>query len=120
MLTFAVTRHALPPFVYRWAWAGLVLVPMLASAQTPPPPPPPDAGSVLQQVQPTLIPPPRVEQAPPVLNVPRAVSTPTSGGGAKVRVKGFRIAGLAPSRLPALQASDRDVRRRANLAVLYP
>ncbi len=101
MLTFAVPRRFSLRLVYRSASVGLALLPMVAAAQTPPPPPP-NAGSVLQQVQPTLIPPPRAEQAPPVLNAPRAVSTPSSGGGAKVRVKGFRIAGLPAARAEAL------------------
>ncbi|HEX7438526.1 MAG TPA: ShlB/FhaC/HecB family hemolysin secretion/activation protein [Caldimonas sp.] len=66
-------------------------------------PPPPTAGSVLQQVQPSLIPAPSVEQAQPVLRVPRAVAAPASGGGAKVRVKGFSIAGLPTARADRLQ-----------------
>ena len=77
-----------------------------ATAQTPPPPKP-DAGSVLQQIQPSIVPPASPEQAQPVLRVPRAVSAPTSGGGAKVQVKGFRIVGVSAARaeplLPLLQ-----------------
>ncbi|MEP6739249.1 MAG: ShlB/FhaC/HecB family hemolysin secretion/activation protein [Caldimonas sp.] len=72
-----------------------------------PPPPQPNAGSVLQQVQPSLIPVPGAEPAQPVLRVPRAVAAPTSGGGAKVQIKGFRIAGLPAARadrlMPLLQ-----------------
>ena len=77
-----------------------------ASAQTPPPPKP-DAGSVLQQIQPTTVPPASTDQSQPVLRVPRAVAAPAAGGGAKVQVKGFRIVGLSAARaeplLPLLQ-----------------
>ena len=78
-----------------------------ARAQTPPAPPPPNAGSVLQQVQPSLIPAPGPEQAQPAFLVPRAVVAPSSGGGGKVQVSGFRIDGLPAARterlLPMLQ-----------------
>jgi len=74
-----------------------------ALAQTAPKP---DAGSILQQVQPSQLPAP-VDQAQPALTLPRAVAAPSSSGGAKVTVKGFRIAGLSPSRseplLPIVQ-----------------
>ena len=77
-----------------------------ASAQTPPPPKP-DAGSALQQIQPTIVPSASTEQAQPVLRVPRAVAAPAAGGGAKVQVKGFRIVGVSAARaeplLPLLQ-----------------
>ncbi len=69
-------------------------------AQTPPPP---TAGSILQQIQPSVIPVPAAEQEQPVLKVPRAVAAPASGGGAKVSVKGFRIAGLPAARGDRLQ-----------------
>ncbi|HEX2542403.1 MAG TPA: ShlB/FhaC/HecB family hemolysin secretion/activation protein [Caldimonas sp.] len=80
-------------------WSGL------AAAQTLPPP---NAGSVLQQVQPSLVPAPAPGSAQtlPPLNVPRAVTAPAAGGG-RVDVKGFRIAGLTTTQaeplLPALQ-----------------
>jgi hemolysin activation/secretion protein len=89
-------------FAFRWSLSLLGLASSLAAfGQTPPPQP--NAGSVLQQVQPSLIPAPGVDQAQPVLRVPRAVAAPTSGGGAKVQVKGFRIAGLAAARADRLQ-----------------
>ncbi|MDQ2928070.1 MAG: ShlB/FhaC/HecB family hemolysin secretion/activation protein [Caldimonas sp.] len=94
----------------RHAFCGLALFGLAcggALAQTAPSPPQPNAGSVLQQVQPSLIAPPRTEQDQPALRLPRAVSEPTAGGGAKVQVKGFRIAGLAAARadrlMPLLQ-----------------
>lgn len=65
-------------------------------------PPPPTAGSVLQQLQPSVTPPPKAGKAPPELVAPRAVIAPTSGSGPRVEVKGFRIAGLAPARADAL------------------
>jgi hemolysin activation/secretion protein len=100
---------SLPCAPSRRVHRGVALVAILISgtafAQTPPPQP--NAGSVLQQVQPTLIATPRAEQDQPVLRVPRAVATPTSGGGAKVDVKAFRIAGLVAARadrvMPLLQ-----------------
>ena len=78
----------------------LALASASAFAQTPPPP---NAGSVLQQVQPALIPAPRVDPDQPALTVPRAVAAPSAGGGAKVQVKGFRIAGLPAARAERLQ-----------------
>ncbi|MGZ5268785.1 MAG: hypothetical protein ACXWCC_18540, partial [Caldimonas sp.] len=52
-----------------------------AFGQTPPPRP--DAGSVLQQVQPSVVAPAATDSSQPVLRAPRAVAAPTSGGGAK-------------------------------------
>jgi len=93
--------------IVRWIPALLALIGGLAAAQTAPPPPRPDAGSVLQQMQPPPAQPPGVEQAAPVLKIQRAVASPSSGGGAKVQVKGFRIAGISAARadvlLPLLQ-----------------
>jgi len=62
-------------------------------AQTPPPRPP-NSGSVLQQVQPALVPAPASAQPLPPLTVPRAVTAPAAAGGGRVDVTGFRIAGL--------------------------
>ena len=72
-----------------------------AFAQAAPPPPPPTAGSVLQQLQPSVPPPPAATRAPPELVAPKAVTAPAAGGP-KIRVVGFRIAGLAPARSDAL------------------
>ena len=84
----------------------VALLSPLVFAQTAPPPPPPNAGSVLQQVQPALVPPPSAQPLPP-LSVPRAVAAPTAGAGGRVDVKGFRIAGLPTAQaeplLPPLQ-----------------
>ena len=100
----ALTRRTLLRVALHWTLALIGLGPAAALAQAPPQP---NAGSILQQVQPSLIPPPKVEQAQPVIRVPRAVAAPASGGGAKVQVKGFRIAGLPAPRaarlLPLLQ-----------------
>jgi len=89
-----------------WVLALAAFLPAGAIAQTSPPPQP-NAGSVLQQVQPSIIPVPVAQPSQPSLNVPRAISAPTAGGGAKVNVKGFRIAGLSSARaetlLPLLQ-----------------
>jgi hemolysin activation/secretion protein len=71
-----------------------------ALAQTPPPRP--DAGSVLQQIQPSVTPPAAAASAPN-LTAPRAVSAPSAGGGAKVSVKSFRIAGVSAARAAELQ-----------------
>lgn len=85
----------------RSLFALLALAFGAASGQTPPPPRP-DAGSVLQQVQPSVVAPGAAESSQPVLRAPRAVAAPTSGGGAKVQVRGFRIAGVAPARAAEL------------------
>jgi hemolysin activation/secretion protein len=98
----ASTGRALPTLALRCSWVLLGFGASTALAQTPPPPQP-NAGSILQQVQPSLIPVPPPEQAQPVLKVPRAVAAPASGGGAKVNVKGFRIAGLDGARADRLQ-----------------
>ena len=93
------------PLAVRWVSALFVLASGLAAAQTPTPPPRPprpDAGSVLQQMQPPPTPPPGVEQDAPALRVQRAVAAPAAGGGAKVQVKGFRIAGVPAARAEAL------------------
>lgn len=66
------------------------------------PPPPPTAGSVLQQLQPSVMPPPATGAAPPELVAPRAVTAPASGAGPKIEVKAFRIAGLVPARAATL------------------
>ena len=84
------------------AVASLLSVLVVASARAQSPPPQPNAGSILQQVQPSLIPAPASEQAQPAASLPRAVSAPTSGGGGKVSVKGFRINGIAASRAEPL------------------
>ena len=97
MPDFAATSRHVLHLASRGAWLGFALIALPGLAQTPP-----NAGSVLQQVQPTLIPVPAVEQAPPVLKVPRAVASPASGGGARVRVLGFRIVGLPAARADAL------------------
>lgn len=106
MQHFAATSRVVPRLVCQWAWVCVGIAPMAAGAQTPPVPAP-NAGSVLQQVQPSLIPVPAADQPALVLTVPRAVAAPSSGGGAKVQVKGFRIAGLPAARaerlLPLLQ-----------------
>jgi hemolysin activation/secretion protein len=69
-------------------------------------PPRPDAGSVLQQVRPAPVS-PAAPASSPTLVAPRAVAAPSAGGGAKVSVKAFRIAGLPAARaaelLPLLQ-----------------
>jgi hemolysin activation/secretion protein len=82
------------------AWFCAVSGAAFAQAGTPPPPAPPSAGSVLQQLQPSVTA-PLATRAPGELVVPRAV-TPPSSGGPKIEVKGFRIAGLAPARADAL------------------
>jgi hemolysin activation/secretion protein len=64
--------------------------------------PPPTAGSVLQQLQPSVPPRPAAGTPPPELAVPKAVTAPAAGGGPKVQVKAFRISGLAPARADAL------------------
>ena len=99
--------RALPQFAVALCLSTLVCAQALAQSPPPappvqPPPPTPNAGSILQQVQPSLIPEPAAERAQPALSLPRAVSAPTSGGGAKVAVKGFRIAGIAPARAEPL------------------
>ena len=53
-------------------------------------------------MQPPPTPPPGVEQDAPALRVQRAVAAPSAGGGAKVQVKGFRIAGVPAARAEAL------------------
>ena len=73
----------------------------VAHAQTPPAPRP-DAGAVLRQAQPPPAQPPGVEQPSPTLSVTRAVAAPAAGGGAKVQVRGFRIAGVPAMRAEAL------------------
>jgi len=81
--------------------AWLCAVSGAAFAQAGPPPPPPSAGSVLQQLQPSVTAPPPAARVPAELVVPRAVTAPSSGGP-KIEVKGFRIAGLTPARADAL------------------
>ncbi|HZV93746.1 MAG TPA: ShlB/FhaC/HecB family hemolysin secretion/activation protein [Caldimonas sp.] len=78
-----------------------LLIPLVALAQTPPQQP--NAGSILQQVQPSLASPVPADRAAPDLRVPRAVAEPSSGGGAKVDVRGFRIAGLPEARADRLK-----------------
>nr|MDQ2736733.1 hypothetical protein [Pseudomonadota bacterium] len=84
-----------------WTLCLGLLVPFAALAQTSPPQP--NAGSILQQVQPSLVAPAPSDRAAPELRVPRAVAEPSAGGGAKVDVKGFRIAGLPEPRADRLK-----------------
>ncbi len=88
-----LTRALILPIVFCGA--------LEAQAQTAPPPPP-TAGSVLQQLQPSVTPPPAPGRALPELVAPRAVTAPASGSGPRIEVKGFRIAGLPPERAQAL------------------
>lgn len=84
------------------AATGLCMAAGTAFAQTAPAPPPPTAGSVLQQLQPSVTPPPRAGATPPELVAPRAVTAPSAGAGPSIEVRAFRIAGLAPARAEPL------------------
>jgi hemolysin activation/secretion protein len=64
---------------------------------------PPSAGARLQQAQPQITPPP-VGATPLVDFVPpKSVQAPSSGTGATVPVKGFRLAGIDAEKAQALQ-----------------
>lgn len=82
--------------------AALLVLSGSAWAQIPPNAP--NAGSLLQQLQPSTAQPPALGKAPPELVAPKAVTAPTSGGPT-VAVKGFRLAGLEPERAAPLLAA---------------
>ena len=97
-LTARHTSSVCLPRIVPAVWLCVTAGGALAQAS----PPPPTAGSVLQQLQPSVTPPPTAAKAPPELVAPRAVTAPASGSGPRIEVKGFRIAGIAPARADAL------------------
>ena len=80
--------------------ACLASVPLAAAAQTTPPAAP-NAGSLLQQAQPSVAAPPPSTLSLPELAAPRSVAPPLSGGP-KVTVRGFRLAGIDPAQAATL------------------
>ena len=99
------TANPLRAHAPRRAGAALCLSAAAAAAlaQPVPLPRPPNAGTLLQQLEPSVPPPPTLGTVPIDVVVPRAVTAPTAGGP-KVQVKGFRIAGLPPERAQPLLA----------------
>ena len=81
--------------------ACLAGLPLAVAAQTTPPAAVPNAGSLLQQAQPSIAVPPPPTRALPELAAPRSVAPPLSGGP-KVTVRGFRLAGIDPAQAATL------------------